>query len=271
MLAFAANSLFCRAALDQQLIDPAAYAITRAVSAALLLVALRMHRPAQTLVVNWGAASLLAAYLVCFTLAYVRLGAATGALVLFGAVQLTMFGAGLRDGERYAARVWAGLAIAAAGLVFLLLPGISAPDPGSGMLMVIAGVAWGGYSLLGRNTTDPATATMSNFVVAAPLTLLACVWFVEPDRLTAGGVFLAVASGTAASALGYVVWYAALRRLNRSTAASVQLSVPVIAAFGGLLLLDESPTLRLAFATIAVLGGIWMTLNSGPARQRPGN
>jgi drug/metabolite transporter (DMT)-like permease len=268
MLAFAANSLLCRAALQHGRIDAASFSALRLASGAavLALVMVVRRRPRATAQGSWRGAALLFAYVACFSFAYLTLPAGSGALILFGAVQLTMFGAGLRGGERFAAAGWAGMALAASGLVVLLLPGVAAPAPGGAALMAAAGAAWGGYSLLGRGVPDPLAATAGNFVRAAPLGL--ALWlilglvFAPHARADAGGVLLAVVSGALTSGLGYVVWYAAVRRLRALQAASVQLSVPVIAAFGGVLLLGEAFTPRLLAGAVAILGGIALALTS---------
>ena len=202
-----------------------------------------------------------------FSFAYVSLAAGTGALILFGAVQLTMLGAGLRAGERFGAAGWLGMLLALAGLALLLLPGAAAPSPRGAVLMAGAGVAWGGYSLRGRGAADPLTATAASFLRAAPLGVLLALACVAHAHTDARGLGLAIASGALSSGLGYVVWYAALRRLSAMRAAVVQLSVPPLAAFGGVLLLGEAFTPRLGLASLATLGGIALVLGSHPARK----
>jgi drug/metabolite transporter (DMT)-like permease len=209
---------------------------------------------------DWRAASMLFAYLACFSFAYLTLPAGTGALILFGAVQLTMLGAGLLGGERLAPLAWCGVALAAAGLVWLMLPSVAAPSPASAALMAAAGVAWGAYSLRGRGVSDPLAATAGNFARAAPLTLLFGLAFVARAHAAPGGAALAVASGALTSGIGYVVWYAALAHLTAMRAAAVQLAVPLIAAFGGVAFLAEAFTPRLALASVAILGGIALVL-----------
>jgi drug/metabolite transporter (DMT)-like permease len=262
LLAFAANSLLCRLALRQGLIDPASFASIRVVSGALVLAAIvrlqgKSGWPGRA---DWRAASMLFAYLACFSFAYLTLPAGTGALILFGAVQLTMLGAGLRAGERLAPMAWCGVALAAAGLVWLMLPSVAAPSIGSAVLMAAAGAAWGIYSLRGRGVADPLAATAGNFAWAAPLTLSLSLVFAAGAHVAPGGAALAVASGALTSGIGYVVWYAALAHLTAMRAAAVQLAVPLIAAFGGVALLAEAFTPRLALASIAILGGIALVL-----------
>jgi drug/metabolite transporter (DMT)-like permease len=206
---------------------------------------------------------MLFAYMVFFTFAYRSLSAGTGALILFGAVQLTMFVAALRDGEKFSPISWLGLAMAITGLVYLVSPGLTAPEPSGAFLMAIAGIAWGLYSLLGRSVGDPLVATAGAFAFATPAVLAvgAASAYFAGAHITSTGALLAVASGALASGCGYVIWYAALRGLSAARAATVQLSVPVIAAFGGVLFLDETVTLRLLLASAATLGGVAIVLS----------
>ena len=260
MVAFAANSLLCRAALRDAHIDPATFSAIRVTAGALVLaLAMRLRsRPAAT--PDWRAAAMLFAYVAAFSFAYLTLPAGTGALILFGAVQLTMFAVGLVRGERFAPRGWAGLALAVAGFVVLVLPGVAAPPAAGSTLMAVAGVAWGAYSLRGRGVADPLAATASNFLRAMPLALLLGFAFVGRAHADLAGILLAIASGALTSGLGYVIWYAALRGLSALQAASVQLSVPVIAACAGTLWLGEAFTARLFVAVVAILGGIGLVL-----------
>jgi drug/metabolite transporter (DMT)-like permease len=262
MLAFAANSLLCRLALGQELIDPASFATTRVIAGAVTLglIVLPKWRSSGRSAPDWRAAAMLFVYMAGFSFAYVTLSAGTGALILFGAVQLTMFVAALRGGEHFALLSWLGLAIAVLGLVYLVSPGITAPDPLGAALMTVAGVAWGVYSLRGRGAADPLSSTANNFICAVPMVLAVSALSIGGFRVSARGLALAVASGAFTSGLGYVVWYAALRGLSRTRAATVQLSVPVIAAIGGVLLLAEPITLRLLLASGATLGGVWLVL-----------
>jgi drug/metabolite transporter (DMT)-like permease len=274
MLAFAANSLLCRMALQQALIDPASFGSVRLASGALMLALIVRARAAApaTARVDWLAASMLFAYVVCFSFAYVTLAAGTGALVLFGAVQLTMFAVGLRHGERFAPMAWGGFMLALAGLVYLVSPGMAAPAPLGTALMAAAGIAWGVYSLRGRGAGEPVTATAGNFLRATPFALAVSAGslaFAGPMLASAGGIALAVASGALTSGLGYVVWYAALPGLSALRAATVQLSVPPLAAVGGVLLLAESPTWRLGFSSLAILGGIAMVLFARSLAAQP--
>ena len=262
MIAFAANSLLCRLALQHASIDAASFASVRLVSgAAMLALIVRLRAsPASQARPDWLAATMLFAYVAFFSFAYRTLSAGTGALILFGAVQLTMFGAGLRRGERFGRVAWFGLVLAVGGLVWLLLPGITAPAPLGAALMAFAGMAWGVYSLRGRGSADPLGATAGNFMRAAPAALLLNAALLEHTHATPDGVMLAFASGALTSGIGYVVWYAALNGLSAMRAATVQLSVPPIAAFGGVLLLSEAITPRLAIASAATLGGVALVL-----------
>lgn len=268
MLAFAANSLLCRMALAHTTIDAASFTVIRLLSGAivlLLLVASRGRTRAGT--ANWWSAFALFAYAAGFSFAYVSLTAATGALLLFGAVQVTMIGHGLSRGERLRGVQVFGCAAAFAGLVGLLLPGLSAPPLGGALLMLGAGFAWGVYSLRGRQAVDPVLVTAGNFVRAVPFALLLALVTWRDRSLDAAGIEYAIASGALASGIGYVIWYAALPRLRPTSAAIVQLSVPLLAASGGVVVLGESVTLRLAIAAIAILGGI--ALVTTPVGQRP--
>ena len=262
MFAFAANSLLCRLALQHSGIDPASFATLRLVAGALMLAAIIRLKPGAAAPVraDWLAAAMLWAYAACFAFAYVTLTAGTGALILFGAVQLTMFSAGLYAGERFAPVAWVGLALALAGFVWLVSPGIEAPAPLGAALMAFAGIAWGIYSLRGRKVPDPLAATAGNFLRAAPMAIGLSALLVSQVDVKASGAVLAVASGAVTSGIGYVVWYAALRGLSAMRAATVQLAVPPVAAFGGVLFLSEAITLRLGGATLAILGGVALVL-----------
>jgi drug/metabolite transporter (DMT)-like permease len=262
MLAFAANSLLCRLALQQQAIDAASFGSVRLASGALVLATIvRLRaRPADGARPDWLAATMLWAYVVCFSFAYLWLAAGTGALVLFGAVQLTMFGVGLHAGERFSPLAWSGFALAVAGLLVLLWPGLAAPAPAGAALMALAGVAWGVYSLRGRSAGEPVAATARNFARATPLALAVSLLFATQAQANVQGLLLAVASGALTSGVGYVLWYAALPHLGSLRAATVQLSAPPLAALGGVLLLGEAATLRLVVASTAILGGIGLVL-----------
>jgi len=268
MLAFAANSLLCRLALGQELIDAASFATVRVVSGAavLTLMMLPRWRVRGRASADWRSVAALFTYMALFSFAYLSLSTGTGALILFGAVQLTMFIAALRGGEQFALLSWAGLILAVGGLVYLVSPGLTAPDPTGAILMAIAGIAWGFYSLLGRDVSDSLEATANNFIYSVPLVIVVSLLFMGEFHGSLNGLLLAAVSGAITSALGYVIWYSALRGLTATRAATVQLSVPAIAAFGGVLLLSEQLTLRLVLASVATLGGVWIVLIQRAAR-----
>lgn len=264
MAAFAGNSLLCRLALQHTAIDPASFTTARLISGALVLWALvrwRGQRPAG----DWWSAGALFVYAAAFSYAYLSLSAGTGALLLFGAVQATMLGWGLWRGQRLRLGQTAGLVLAMGGLVALLWPGVTAPPAVGALLMIAAGVAWGVYSLRGRGAGDPTAVTAGNFVRAAvlagPLVLAALPW----AQVDAGGLLWALCSGAVTSGLGYAVWYTALKGLHPTSSASVQLSVPVLTALGGVAFLNEPLTLHLTLCSAAILGGIAVVV----AGQRP--
>jgi drug/metabolite transporter (DMT)-like permease len=267
MLAFAGNSLLCRLALQHSGIDPASFTTVRLTSGAVVLWALvrwRGQRPAG----DWGSAAALFVYAAAFSYAYLSLSAGTGALLLFGAVQATMLGWGLWHGQRLGRGQTAGLVLAMGGLVALLLPGVTAPPAGGALLMTAAGVAWGVYSLRGRGAGDPTAVTAGNFVrasaLAVPLALAALPW----ARVDVAGLLWALCSGAVTSGLGYAIWYTALKGLQPTSSASVQLSVPVLTALGGVALLSEPLTLRLALCSAAILGGIACVITGQPGALR---
>lgn len=261
MLAFASNSLLCRIALRDTTIDAASFTSIRLASGALVLALLLRTRGRRPLAAgSWPMAAMLFAYAICFSFAYRDLTAATGALLLFGAVQLTMMGAGLLSGERLIGLRLAGVLVAVAGLVWLLLPGLSAPPYLAAALMLAAGIAWGVYSLLGRGAGDPTAATGGNFVRAVPFAAIASLVAASQASPDPAGVLYAVLSGAVTSGLGYVLWYAALPALTATSAATIQLCVPAIAALGGAVLLAEPVTARLLLASAAILGGIALTI-----------
>jgi drug/metabolite transporter (DMT)-like permease len=267
MLAFAGNSLLCRLALQHSGIDPASFTSVRLTSGAVVLWALlrwRGQRPAG----DWGSAAALFVYAAAFSFAYLSLSAGTGALLLFGAVQATMLGWGLWRGQRLGWGQTAGLMLALGGLVALLLPGVTAPPAVGALLMLAAGVAWGVYSLRGRGAGDPTAVTAGNFVrasaLAVPLALAALPW----ARVDVAGLLWALCSGAVTSGLGYAIWYTALKGLQPTSSASVQLSVPVLTALGGVALLSEPLTLRLALCSAAILGGIACVITGQPGALR---
>jgi drug/metabolite transporter (DMT)-like permease len=257
MIAFAGNSLLCRLALKSTGIDPASFTSIRIISGALVLwLITRIRGQAAWNAGSWQSASALFVYATGFSLAYVSLPIATGTLLLFGAVQVTMIEYGLWTGERLGAPRYTGLICALGGLVGLLLPGLTAPPLPGSVLMLGAGIAWGVYSLRSKGIGDPTTATAGNFLRAVPmavaLSLIALPW----HSLNSFGVGYAIASGALASGAGYAIWYTALRGLKTTSAATIQLSVPVITAVGGIIFLGETITLRFLIASAAILFGI---------------
>lgn len=261
MTAFAGNSLLCRIALKHTGIDAASFTLIRLISGAIMLwLVVLMRRKAHTGRGNWLSAFALFAYAAGFSFAYVSLPAATGALLLFGAVQATMIVYGIWAGERFFRLQLFGFLLAFGGLVGLVLPGLSAPPLSGSILMLGAGVAWGFYSLRGKGAGDPTKVTAGNFMRAVPIAAILSAFMLHATSVDAAGFWYAVASGALASGLGYAIWYTALPALKATNAATVQLSVPVIAAVGGIIFLGEPITLRLALASVAILGGIALVI-----------
>jgi drug/metabolite transporter (DMT)-like permease len=263
MTAFAANSILCRLAFQTTSIDPATFTAIRLVSGALALwLIVRVRTGRTTRAGNWSSAFSLFAYAAAFSFAYVSLSAGTGALILFGSVQATMIIYGLVRGERFRPLQTAGFVLALAGLVALLLPGATAPHWAGATLMTTAGIAWGAYSLMGRATTHPIETTAGNFLRASAFAAILSAVALGLFAWDARGALLAVLSGAVASGLGYAIWYTVLPGLRATSAATVQLSVPVIAAIGGVLLLGERLSLRLVLCSVAILGGIALVLHA---------
>lgn len=263
MVAFAANSIFCRLALADASIDAASFSTVRLLSGAvtLLLVSAAIRKGAlRKTRGRLLSGAMLFLYAVTFSFAYISLSAGTGALILFGAVQTTMIVSALRSGEKPHLRVWGGLFLAIAGLIYLVLPGLSAPSPVGFALMALAGIAWGIYSLMGRGSREPIVDTTHNFLRSLPCAVLVSLAAFRNIHLSSEGLLLAVLSGSLASGLGYVGWYTALGGLTVTRAATVQLSVPVLAAVGGVLFLSEAVSLRLVVSGIMILGGVGVSL-----------
>lgn len=266
MLAFAGNSLLCRLALRDTPIDAATFTSVRIASgAAALWLIVRARAPSTSAAGTWVSAFALFAYAALFSYAYLSLDAGVGALLLFAAVQATMIGYGLWMGERLRTIQSAGLALAMGGLVGLLSPGLSAPPPLGAALMLGAGVAWGVYSLRGkRGGGDPTVVTAGNFRLACAFAIALSLATIPFAKANMAGIAYAIVSGALTSGIGYAIWYAALRGLAATHAATVQLSVPAIAAAGAVAFLGEALTLRLVLASVAILGGIAMVIR--PAR-----
>jgi len=268
MTAFAANSIFCRFALEEGEMDAGTFALIRLVSGAIVLGILSGRHAFRPPPVTdggkpWAMPLMLALYALFFSYAYVNLGTGTGALILFGAVQTTMITAGVLAGERPGLVRILGMATALMGLIYLVFPGLSAPSPLGAFLMTLAGISWGIYSLLGKQVLNPVAATAFNFIWAVPI-VIAPIFFLSgftlPTNLDGSGFWAAILSGTLASGIGYVVWYAAIKELSPGRAASVQLTVPVIAAAGGILFLAEPFSLRLFIASAVILSGVGVAL-----------
>ncbi len=271
MVAFAANSLLARLALGEGAADAATYTSIRLVSGAIalgLIVAVFMRRRGALKVPgNWISAFALFAYAVAFSYAYLDLGAATGALILFASVQATMISWSIGRGDRPSRLQVSGLVIAFAAFVYLLLPGLRVPNPFGTTLMILSGVAWGVYSLRGRGVEDPLAETAGNFVRSVPFCLLLVPFLWQGMEVTATGSGLALLSGVVASGMGYAVWYLVVPRLGATRAALVQLTVPVIAAAGAVVLLAEPLTLRFVISSLCVLGGVGIGIAPGRARR----
>jgi drug/metabolite transporter (DMT)-like permease len=265
MIAFAGNSVLCRMALKHTMIDAATFTSIRLMSGAVVLwLIVRFARAGRAGVGNWWSALALFVYATGFSLAYVSLSAATGALLLFGSVQATMIGRGIWQGERLARLQWLGLVLAMAGLVGLMLPGLAAPPLLGAALMIFAGVAWGVYSLRGKGAGDPTRVTAGNFWRAAVLALVLSAVMqasaVLDTSWDAQGLAYAVASGAVTSGLGYALWYSVLPALKATQAATIQLSVPVLAALGGVALMGEVMNEQFVLASVATLGGIALVI-----------
>jgi drug/metabolite transporter (DMT)-like permease len=269
MIAFAGNSLLCRAALKETAIDPATFTSVRLLSGALMLwFLLHLQRCEWRETGSWGSALALFAYAALLSYSYGGLSTAMGALLLFGAVQATMIIVGLFRGEHPDGWQWLGMSIAFAGLVGLMLPGLSAPPLLSSLLMLGSGIAWGVYTLRGKGASDPTVVTAGNFIRTVPMTLGLSLLMFQSARFDTLGVSYALVSGAITSGLGYALWYRVVPQLNATTAATVQLSVPLIAALGGVLLLSESLSMRLLLAGAAIIGGIAL-VSTSKARRAP--
>jgi drug/metabolite transporter (DMT)-like permease len=263
LVAFAGNSVLCRLALADSSIDAASFTTVRLVSGAIALLIIlgvtsRGTRPASY--GSWMSAAMLFLYAACFSFAYISLATGIGALILFGMVQATMIAGALMAGDRPTVAEWLGWLLAVGGFVYLVSPGLTAPSPGGSALMAIAGIAWGIYSLRGRNESFALAGTTYNFVRSVPLVLVVSAFSLQDLHLTTNGVVLAILSGAITSGVGYAVWYTALQSISSMQAAMVQLAVPVLAAAGGILLLSESISLRLIVSSLLILGGIFLAI-----------
>lgn len=264
LLAFAANSVLCRLALGAGAIDASSFTVIRLLSGVItLLVIIKManHKTSSPIQKgSWFASLMLFLYATAFSFAYITLDTATGALILFGSVQITMVLLSLISGSRLHITEWLGVLIAFAGFVYLMFPEMTTPSVSGFLLMTMAGIAWGGYTLKGRGTNNPLMDTGYNFFRTIPLVLILLVITVKNANYSSEGILLAVLSGGIASGMGYTVWYLALRGLTATQSAVVQLLVPVIAALGGVIFISEKITLRLIFSASIILGGIFLVI-----------
>jgi drug/metabolite transporter (DMT)-like permease len=264
LLAFAANSILCRMALRVATIDPLTFTSIRIVSGAITLMLVLLFRSRRVRMGgSWISALELIGYAATFSVAYTALTAGTGALLLFGAVQVVMIAAGYRAGERINRAVATGWLAAVGGIIALTLPSVSSPPLSASFLMLLAGIAWGLYSLRGRRSSEPIAETAGNFVRAVPIALILNALMFTKAFCTSRGVLLAALSGALASGLGYAAWYTALPRMRSMTAANLQLCVPVIAALFGAFMFKEAITTRLIVASIFVLGGVFVATRAG--------
>lgn len=263
LIAFAANSVLCRLALGEETIDAASFTVIRLLSGALVLLAILAFsndKEASASKGSWSASLMLFVYAVAFSFAYISLDTGTGALILFGSVQITMILLSLVSGNRLHLSEWVGVIIAFTGFVYLVLPEVTSPSVMGFLLMIAAGIAWGMYTLKGRGSDHPLKDTAYNFLRTIPLVIILLVITIQDAHYSAAGVLLAVLSGGIASGIGYTIWYIALGGLSTTQAAVVQLSVPVIAAFGGVLFVSEAITARLTLSASMVLGGILLVV-----------
>lgn len=263
LFAFAANSVLCRLALGEQKIDPMSFTFVRLLSGAIVLLLILKLRQTKSTTQNtgaWTASLMLLLYAVCFSFAYVSLDTGTGALILFGTVQITMILVTLIQGNRLHISEWLGMGLAFSGFVVLILPGLNRPSLSGFLLMSLAGVGWGMYTVKGPSAKNPLIQTASNFLRTVPLIALLMLLSFKTASISRDGVMLAALSGSIASGLGYTIWYLALRGLTTTQAAVVQLLVPVIAALGGVVFVSEMITLRLGFSSVMILGGILLVV-----------
>lgn len=271
LTAFAANAVLCRLALDSGAIDPTSFTTIRLLSGAFVL-ALIFQFTKQSEGVSkpqgsWTSAINLTLYAITFSFGYLSVSSGTGALILFGAVQVTMLLAALKSGEKMKVHQWGGFAIAVAGLIYLVSPGVSAPDMKGAILMIISGITWAFYSLAGKSATTPIAMTAGNFLRAALLSLPIAIFFLDSQNYNQTGVILALTSGIITSGIAYIIWYRALALLSTTKAAILQLLVPPLASLGGVLFISEQFTTRLLIASILILGGVILSVLNGKASQ----
>ena len=263
LIAFAANSILCRLALGSEAIDASSFTVIRLLSGTIVLLIIigsTRNTTEGSSKGSWSASLMLFIYAVTFSYAYISLDTGTGALILFGSVQITMILLSLIAGTRLHLTEWAGVTIAFTGFVYLILPGITAPSTIGFLLMTVAGIAWGIYTLKGRNSKSPLMDTAYNFFRTTPLIILLALITINNTNYSSEGILLAVLSGGITSGIGYTIWYIALGGLSSTQAAVLQLSVPVIAALGGVIFVSEAITSRLTISATMVLGGILMVV-----------
>lgn len=263
LIAFAANSVLCRLALGENTIDASSFTVIRLISGALVLLAILIISNNKTSLPSkgsWFSSSMLFLYAITFSFAYITLDTGTGALILFGSVQITMIMLSVISGNRLHITEWLGVSVAFAGFVYLVLPGVSAPSITGFVLMAVAGVAWGIYTLKGKSSINPLSDTTYNFIRATPIVMVLLIVTMHNAQYSSDGILLAILSGSVASGIGYTIWYIALGGLTATQAAVVQLSVPVIAAFGGVIFVAEVITLRLTLSALLILGGILLVV-----------
>lgn len=270
LLAFAGNSILCRYALKGAAIDASSFTTIRLISGAVFLVALVLFKNRGKFdwkSGSWSSSLFLFLYSVAFSFSYVSLNTGIGALILFGFVQLTMILVSLAQGNKLLIIEWTGLIIAFSGLALLLLPSATAPSLIGFILMAIAGISWGFYTLAGKGAQDPIMQTATNFLRTIPFVIVLLILSLNNITMTNEGILLAIVSGTVTSGLGYAIWYAAINGLSITQAAVLQLTVPIIAAFGGVLFTNEAITTDLIISSILVLGGI-LVVTLGKKYQR---
>lgn len=272
MLAFAANSVLCRLALAGQQIDPMSFSVLRVLSGAVVLMFLyfaHRRRSKKPLKIEWNLknAIYLAVYIVAFSIAYLKINAGVGALLLFGTVQLSMVAYGIFHGEKINLMCGIGLVVAVLGILFLLLSGANTPNLFYSLIMMISGLAWAAYSIAGKTMRSPLSSTLANFVLAVPVVSLGFVLFAKNVLILPQGIVLALLSGGLASSGAYILWYSIVQKIDRITASTVQLFVPCLAILGGSLFIGEIPNLRMIIATVIVLIGILLVIFSSSHKK----
>jgi drug/metabolite transporter (DMT)-like permease len=263
LIAFAANSVFCRLALADGSMDASSFTVVRLLSATIVLSLIALYQRGGKVLAygSWSAASCLFIYAAAFSYAYISLATATGALILFAAVQFTMIAVAIWQGQRLQRWEWLGLLLAAMGFVWLTLPSAEAPSFSGLWLMTLSGVAWGAYTLLGHQSTHAVLDTTANFIRTMPAAGILALWMFPSMHSSYASLMWAIASGGLASAVGYAVWYQVLRHLSTPRAAVLQLLVPLIAATGGVMI-GEPVTINLIIASSLILGGVWLVVNA---------